>query len=492
MFLGVDVGTFETKGVLVDASGAVRASAARRHQLATPRPGHVEHDAEAVWWADVVAVTRELVARDLGSVDAVGVSAIGPCVLPVDAELRPLRPAILYGVDTRAHAQVAALEQRLGIEEVVGRTGNRLTSQSAGPKIAWLHDEEPEIWRSARWFHTSQSWIVAKLTGRSVIDHATAGYFHPFYRLAEHRWDITGCEDLVDLERLPELAWSGEIAGPLDSDAAEATGLTAGTPVIVGTTDSPAEAVGSGVLGTGELMAMYGSSSYHIRVGTDPIVDPDLWAAPFVFDGTSVLAAGTSTAGTATRWVADLLHLHGEDDAVFGELLALAQSAPSGSGGVMFLPHLAGERTPLQDPDSRGVLAGLGLAHGRPHVARAVLEGVAHSVVHALSAYDSAGADLRAITAVGGLTRNPVVMRAVSAMSGLDQQVAGTTGASFGDAILGALAVGALADREAARAWVSYRDPVAAVPDARLADDHRDYVRLYEALAGWQHARSGT
>ncbi|CAL8972492.1 MAG: hypothetical protein BGO38_12740 [Cellulomonas sp. 73-145] len=491
MFLGVDVGTFETKGVLVDTSGAVRAAASRRHGLATPRAGHVEHDAEAVWWADVVAVCRELVGRDLGRVDAVGVSAIGPCVLPVDRDLRPLRPAILYGVDTRAQAQVTALERRLGTEEVVRRTGNRLTSQSAGPKIAWLHDEDPDVWRSARWFHTSQSWIVARLTGRSVIDHATAGYFHPFYRLAEHRWDVSGCDDLVDVGRLPELAWSGELAGPLTADASAATGLPGGTPVIVGTTDSPAEAVGSGVLGSGELMAMYGSSSYHIRVGTDPIVDPALWAAPFVFPGTSVLAAGTSTAGTATRWAADLLGLAGDDETVFTALLALAQDAPSGSDGVMFLPHLAGERTPVQDPDSRGVLAGLGLAHGRRHVARAVLEGIAHSVVHALSAYDAAGADLSTITAVGGLTRNPVVMRAVSAMTGLDQRVAATSGASFGDAMLGALAVGALPDRDAARAWVTYREPVTAVADDRLTADHRDYVRLYEAMAPWQHRRRG-
>ncbi len=491
MFLGVDVGTFETKGVLVDASGVVRAAASRRHSLATPSPGRVEHDAETIWWADVVAVCRELVGRDLGPVDAIGISAIGPCVLPVDRDLRPLRPAILYGVDTRAQEQVVALEQRLGVEEVVRRTGNRLTSQSAGPKIAWLHDEEPDVWRSARWFHTSQSWVVARLTGRSVIDHATAGYFHPFYRLAEHRWDVSGCEDLIDVERLPELAWSGDLAGPLSPAASVATGLPAGTPVIVGTTDAPAEAVGSGVLAAGELMAMYGSSSYHIRVGTDPIVDPTLWAAPFVFPGTSVLAAGTSTAGTATRWAADLLGLEGDDDAVFGALLALAQAAPSGADGVMFLPHLAGERTPVQDPESRGALTGLGLAHGRTHVARAVLEGIAHSVVHALSAYAAAGANLTSITAVGGLTRNPVVMRAVSAMTGLDQWVAGTTGASFGDAILGALAVGALPSREAARTWVTYRDPVLAVPDGRLTADHRDYVRLYDAMAGWQHGRSG-
>jgi len=490
MFLGVDVGTFETKAVLVDETGAVRGSASRRHGLSTPRPGHVEHDAEAVWWADLTTVCRDLMARGLGPVDAMGVSAIGPCILPVDAQLRPLRPAILYGIDTRAADQVDRLQRQLGREEVIARTGNVLTSQSAGPKIAWLRDEEPDIWRDARWFLTSQSWLVARLTGQVVIDHATAGYFHPLYRLAEQRWDLTGCEDVVDEARLARLAWSGEIAGRVEADASAATGVPLGTPVVVGTTDSPAEAVGSGVVGEGELMAMYGSSSYHVRVGGAPTVRPALWAAPFVFPGTSVLAAGTSTAGTATRWAVDVLGLTGDDPEAFGQLLELAMQAPSGSDGVLFLPHLAGERTPVQDPSSRGVLAGLGLQHGRPHVARAILEGVAHSVAHALSAYDDAGTSIRAITAVGGLTRNPIVMSAVSALTGLDQRVATTSGASLGDAILAALAVGALPDPDSSRAWVTFGKPVVAKADPRLTADHADYVALYGALADWQHARS--
>ena len=137
MFVGVDIGTFETKGVLVDVDGAVLAIARRRHGIATPRPGHVEQDPESDWWRDVTAVTSELMAHPrAGEVRALGVSAIGPCVVAVDADLAPLRPAILYGVDTRATRQVDALTAALGPDEVFRRSGNTLTSQSAGPKIA--------------------------------------------------------------------------------------------------------------------------------------------------------------------------------------------------------------------------------------------------------------------------------------------------------------------------------------------------------------------
>jgi xylulokinase len=139
-------------------------------------------------------VTRELVRHPrAGEVRAVAVSAIGPCVVAVDEDLVPLRPAILYGVDTRATRQVAALTGRLGSEEIVRRGGSPLSSQSAGPKIAWLKDEEPDVWARARWFLTSQSWLVARLTGEVVIDHATAGYFHPLYDLRGGCWDVSGC-----------------------------------------------------------------------------------------------------------------------------------------------------------------------------------------------------------------------------------------------------------------------------------------------------------
>lgn len=491
MFVGIDVGTFETKGVLVDAGGTVLAIARRRHGISTPRPGHVEQDPESDWWGDVAAVASELMDHPRGrEVHAVGLSAIGPCIVAADQDLTPLRPAILYGIDARATRQVESLTAALGPDEVFRRSGNALTSQSAGPKIAWLRDEEPEVWARARWFMTSQSWLVARLTGAVVIDHATAGYFHPLYDLQAQCWDVRGCEDFVTAERLPELAWSSAVAGRVHAAAAARTGLPEGTPVVVGTTDAPAEAVAAGVVSDGSLMAMYGSSGYFIRVGSDPVVSRHLWAAPFVFEGTYVLAAGTSTTGTATRWAADALGLTDPDDSVtFGRLLALAHQSPPGARGVLALPHFSGERTPFQDPHSRGAVVGLGLEHGAADIARAVLEGTGHAVAEAILTYGREGVPVTRVVAIGGATRNDVILGTVSAVTGLAQEVAESPGAAYGDAFLAAMGVGAITD--AAAGWRVARHVVE--PDERsaprLRSDHEAFVGLYHALAPWNQAR---
>ncbi|WP_435526880.1 FGGY-family carbohydrate kinase [Microbacterium aurantiacum] len=494
MFLGIDVGTFETKGVLVDRAGRVLAHARRRHGIDTPTPAHVEQDPETVWWADVAAIAQELTAYPAaGPIDAVGVSAIGPCVVATDAELRPLRPAILYGVDTRASDQIEALTARLGEAEIFRRSGNMLTSQSAGPKIAWLRDREPDVWNAARWFMTSQSWLVARLTGEVTIDHATAGYFHPFYDIATGDWNVDGCDDIIDIDRLPRIADSSTIAGTVTTAAAERTGIPAGTPVIVGTTDSPAEAVSCGIVDEGELMAMYGSSGYFIRAGDSLRTAHGLWAAPFVFPGTAVLAAGTSTAGTATRWIADVLGLSGaSDEETFATLIALADGSPPGARGVLALPHLAGERTPFQDPTSRGVVMGLGLDHTRADVARAFLEGVGHSIAAAILAIQSQCGSLKRIVAVGGATRNPIVIGTVSTVTGLPQEVTDSPGAALGDAFLAALGVGAVEGPSSVRDWVRVRQVIHPV-DAdreRLTGDHADYLALYAATAPLHRRRT--
>ncbi|MBJ2119459.1 sugar kinase [Arthrobacter sp. MSA 4-2] len=497
LFLGIDIGTFETKGVLVDEQGTVRARARRRHGISTPAPGRVEQDADLVWWSDFAAVSRELMASEAaasGSIEAVGCSAIGPCVLPLDEDLRPLRPGILYGVDTRATAEIDALTERFGEEAILARSGNLLTSQSGGPKVVWIGNNEPDIAARTRWYVTAHGYIVARLTGRVTMDHGTAGYFHPFYRLADTKWDLSGCEDLIAPERLPELGWSTDIAGTITESAAGETGLPPGIPVIFGAVDAPAEAVSASVVNEGDLMLMYGSSTYMIKVTNAPIPGRVLWSAPYVFPGTFVLAAGTSTAGTLTRWMADILGLDdgSGDNELFGRLLALAGESPPGSRGLLLMPHFSGERTPVHDAHSRGALIGLSLDHNRADIARAVLEGVAHSVAHALSAYAEVGELPRRVIAVGGGTKNPIFTQSVTDITGLSQSIAETDGAAVGDAALAALAVGALKDRESIGQWVKLGQPIG--PDEASADtlrnDHEDYVELYETLSALNTARA--
>lgn len=489
--IGIDVGTFETKGVLVRDDGVVLARAQRTHGIRQPLPGHVEHDPEADWWADLCSIANQLCA-DPGCdhLAGVAVSAIGPCVVATDANLNPLRPAILYGVDQRAARQIDRLNDALGVGRVLARCGNSLTSQSAGPKIAWLHDEEPKVWSAARWFMTSQSWLVARLTGEVTMDHGTAGYFHPLYDLMARDWDISGCEEFVSLQQLPRLGWATDIAGRVTGPASAETGIPAGVPVIIGTTDSPAEAVGAGVIDEGTMMLQYGSSGYFLRVGRKPQVVDELWAAPFCLPDTSVLAAGTSTLGTVTRWLCGVLGIKDDDDTAFGRLIELAQQSPPGAKGLLMLPMLIGERTPFQDADARGVLVGLGLEHGMADIVRATLEGIGHSMAEAIGTFARHGVSIEKAVAVGGATKNPVIVAAVGAVTGLAQEVRLSGGACLGDAFLAALGSGVVASPSVIHDWLppaqTVDPPVERQPYLR---DHDDYLATYEALKAIQKRR---
>ena len=269
-YLGIDIGTFESKGALVDEGGAILATARRPHRMQVPRPGWAEHDAEADWWGDLVAICRELLAQEpAGSVRALACSAIGPCMLPVDEAGTPLTNAVLYGVDGRATTEVEELTATIGVERLLARTGNALTSQSVGPKILWLRRNRPEVWARTARLHTSTSFLVERLTGESVIDHYSAAGFGPLYDVERREWSAE-LADILPLRMLPRLGWSAEIAGRISERAAAATGLPAGTPVAFGTIDAAAEALSVGVRERGRHDADVRVDRLHHRADRRP------------------------------------------------------------------------------------------------------------------------------------------------------------------------------------------------------------------------------
>ncbi|MGD8485076.1 MAG: FGGY family carbohydrate kinase [Chloroflexota bacterium] len=494
MFVGVDVGTSETKAVLVDRDGRVLAEASAANSLRIPQPGWAEHDADSDWWGNFCTLTKALFDRiDISptAVEAVGCSGIGPCVLAVDDEVRPLRPAILYGIDTRAGAQIERLDDELGADAILERTGNALTSQSAGPKVAWLRDEHPEAFAATAMFHTCQSFLAARLTGEHIMDRTTAAYWGPFYDIRTNAWIDDWVSGTVEPERLPRLVWPTEVVGGISADAARATGLAAGTPVIAGTADAPAEAVSAGVLAPGDLMIMYGSSIFMIAVVGETIVDPRMWAAPFVFEGTSIVAGGTSTAGTLTRWLIELLTDEHDSAAVsdhYGDFAAWAAGSPPGANGLDLLPYLSGERTPIHDPDARGVIFGLSLRHSRADVARSALEGIAQGIRLNVEVMLEIGVPIERIRAVGGGVKNRAWLQTVSDCLGRRQEVVTQRGAAYGDAILAAIGAGALR-REDVPSWLAVDQSVE--PDAELADLYDRQAsrqrRLYESTRTLMH-----
>lgn len=441
--LGVDIGTSSSKGVLVGDDGAILADATVLHDVDRPRPGWVEMDA-GVWWEEFLALTAELLAsaRDRGldpHVVAVGVSGMGPCVLLTDDDDRPVRPAILYGVDTRAAAQVGRITDELGETDIVRVGGSHLSSQAAAPKIAWIADEEPEAYARSRRLFMPASWLVRRLTGAYVLDHQSASQSSPLYDVDAEAWHEPWWQRYAPGIEPPALRWAGEIAGSVTDAAAAATGLPAGTPVITGTIDAWTEAVSVGAHEPGDLMLMYGTTMFLVATGTETLRTPSMWTTAGAFPGTRNLAGGLATSGALTAWLKDIT---GAD---YPALLAEAAASPAGARGLLMLPFFAGERTPILDPDARGVVAGLTLAHGRGDLYRAALEGTAMGVRHNVETMRAAGADIRRIVAVGGGTRGALWLQIVSDVTGLVQEVPDITiGASYGAAFLAAGAVAAV------------------------------------------------
>jgi xylulokinase len=480
-WLGIDIGTFESKGVLVAEGGAIVATARRAHRMQVPRPGWAEHDAEADWWGELAAIARELIATSgvaPADVRALACSAIGPCMLPVDEGGAPLTNAVLYGVDGRAAAEVAELTEAIGLDRLLERTGNALTSQSVGPKILWLKRNRPEVWARTARILTSTSFLVERLTGACVIDHYSAAGFGPLYDAERLDWTDELAPGIAGRAMLPRLGWSAEIAGRVTEAAAAATALAPGTPVAFGTIDAAAEALSVGVREPGDVMLMYGSTIFIIAITGARVRDPRLWYAPWLFPGQHAAMAGLATSGTLTHWFCDELARDLDPATAFERLAAEAEAVPPGAGGLIVLPYFSGERTPIHDPDAKGVVFGLNLTHTRAHLYRAVLEGIACGTAHALEACAEAGAAPRRLLAVGGGVQNRTWLQATSDIAGLDQFLrARTLGASYGDAFLAALAVGDAAPGDIA-AW----NPEAGRVAARPTTAYGRQLDLFKAL----------
>jgi xylulokinase len=482
LLLGLDIGTSSSKGVLARPDGTVVASAERPHELSLPRPGWAEHDAEAVWWQDVRALCSALLPKAEGALAGVCVSGIGPCVVPCDARLRPLRPAILYGIDTRAEAEVAELERRYGADAIFERGGSMLSSQALGPKLLWLRRHEPAAWEAAAGWYMASSFVVARLTGEYVLDHHSASQCDPLYDLGAGTWNEDWAAEIAPGVPLPRLLWPSEPAGEVTAAAADATGLPAGVPVMAGTIDAWAEAFSVGVRAAGDLMLMYGSTMFLVQVTERPVSHPKLWSTAGTTPGKWSLAAGMATSGTLTTWLRELT-----GDVPFETLIAEAREVPPGARGLLALPYFAGERSPLFDPSARGVIAGLTLTHGRAELLRAIYEATACGVRHNLETFAEAGVPLERAVAVGGGTRGSLWTQIVSDVTGLPQQLPWRTiGASYGDALLAAVGAGLVPPETD---WTELADVVE--PDAgsrALYDELYDlYRELYPATARISH-----
>ena len=489
LLLGIDLGTGSSKGVLTTADGTIVATATRSRprSLSMPHPGWAEVDPEGVWWADVTAIAKELAGK-AGSapIAAMCVSGVGPCLVLCDEQDRPVRPAILYGIDMRATDEIEQLVDQYGADEVLRTTGSPITTQAVGPKALWVRRQEPQVWAQATRWYNSSSYIVRRLTGEYVLDHHTASQSLPLYNLEARAWHEPWYSDSMGDLPAPRLAWPAEVVGTVNAAAADATGLAVGTPVCAGTVDAWAEAFSVGVRTPGDLMLMYGSTMFFVQGLTKPARHPQLWNTVGVDEGSWSLAAGMATSGSVTTWLQELV-----GDVPFEVLVAEAAATPPGADGLLVLPYFAGERTPIFDPRARGVIAGLTLRHGRGHLFRAVYEGIAFGIHQILELLASEENPVHRLVAVGGGTQGGLWTQIVSDVTGRQQDVPQQTiGASYGDALMAAIGSGlAPADAD----WT--RPGQTVVPDAQarpLYDElYTQFTDLYPATLSHVHHLAG-
>ena len=489
-FMGIDIGTFSSKGALVDEQARIVAEHSVPHEMEIPSPGYAEHDAENTWWGEFCTISKALIQKsgvDPKQIEGVGCSTIGPCCLPVDKDLRPLRKAILYGIDCRATQEIAYLEDLYGKDNIFQRCGTPLTTQSAAAKVLWIKNNEPEVYAKADKFVTGATYLVAKLTGQFVIDHYTAATWVPLYDMEKLDW-VDDTSLFCRRDQLARCLWSHEVAGTVHEQAARETGLAVGTKVTTGTADASAEAFSVGVLNPGDMMLMYGSSIFIIHVVEKFTMDDRLWAGPYLFPGTYSVAAGMSCAGTLTHWFRDNFALDLEHKAqaegtnVFAEIAKLADGIPAGSDGLTILPYFSGERTPINDPNAKGMIFGLNLQHTRAHIYKALLEGVGYGINQHFEIFDALNMGTKKVMAVGGGTKNPAWLQAVSDISSKRQYVAEVdTGAAYGDALISALATGFYRDSDEVARQIKIQRTIEPDPAAyqAYAPFRSRYNRLY-------------
>lgn len=438
--LGLDVGTSGAKAVALDETGGVVAEASRGYALRTPRPGWTEQD-PADWWAGAAAALREVAARVAGErrgLLALGLSGQMHGLVALDEAGAVLRPALLWN-DQRTGAAVARIHETVDRAEMIRRTGNPAVTGFQLAKLVWLREAEPDRYDRVRRVLLPKDWLGLRLTGRAATEWSDASGTNAFDPRAR-RW----AEDVLRALGLPP-AWypeagsSDAVVGELRAEAAAATGLPAGLPVVAGAGDNAAAATALGLASDAPELGSLSLGTSGVLFAPAPGAAPDGTGRVHLFchaDGGTHLLAVTLAAAGSLRWLRDTL-FPGEP---FAALVERAAASPPGARGVLFHPYLAGERTPHLDPDLRGAWSGLSLATGREDLVRAVLEGVAYSLRDALGAVRAclpAGEGPRRLLATGGGAASDAWLRILADVLGLPLgRPVGAPGAAHGAARL--------------------------------------------------------
>ena len=454
LLLGIDVGTTAVKAALFSLDGQLVGVGNVAYPIHYVRPGWVEQQPQDWWNATCQAVQGALEGIPQGArrVAGLAVSSQAPALIALDEDGQPLRPALIW-MDRRAEAEVQQLVDRFGADEIFRITGNRPDAYYVAAKLLWFKTHEPTLFARTHQFVQINGYINYRLTDVYTLDSAHAALLQ-LREYGTDRWSLDLCEACgVDLAQLPPVYPGHHVQGEVTEAAAAATGLRAGTPVMVGTVDSGAAALEAGVSEVGIAAEVTGTSTVVIMPNAGGATSPALISMPHALPGMDLIQGAMVATGASLSWYRDQFGLVEQQAAplldadVFDLLTSQAQRIGPGSNGVLFLPYMMGERSPLWHTHARGVLFGLSLATTRGAVIRAILEGAAFALLHNIDVARSVGVGVDEVRSVGGGARSPLwcqIKADVLGMPVLLPQV--SVGAPFGDAMLAGMGVGLFPD----------------------------------------------
>lgn len=500
--LGLDYGTGGAKACIIHSQGEVLGFAFEEYPFIHEKPGWSEHD-PALYWIIACRLIQKVLAEARvapSEIRGVAVSSALPSLVMVDREHNPIHRAYNL-MDRRATREVQWLKGTVGEERLFALTGNRLEDHPTIVNLLWEKNNRPESFRRIYKALTIDGFITLKLTGRATLNVSAGGFYGVAYDLRKLEFDAVMLDAVgISPDLMPDLYQCTDIVGGVTPQAAAQTGLAAGTPVAAGQVDCNAGYLGAGAIEEGDIQCNLGS------VGNFGLVYRDVEFSfspigrlminfPYTVDSrhTYITVPTTMTGGQSIRYLRDQFSQYEvEVERVLGissyDLLNLeAQKVPPGSEGLIILPFLMGERTPIWDVHSRAVVFGLSLNHGKGHLVRGMMEAVAYAM------YDS----FRLIQQAGLRINLPLVLNEGGAVSKLWRQIIADvfnvpivlakrrTGAPFGDAILAGVATGVFQDFSVAKAWAETIEPME--PNEANHRRYMEYFALYKKI--YEHVR---
>lgn len=380
-FVGCDVGTSSAKAVVIDARGYVLGASSEGYPLNIPAPGRAEQDPEDYWSASAASIRKALCTAHVPATHIAGValSSQAPVCIPIDEDGRPLRGAHIW-MDRRADAECAWLRTVVGDDRAHELSGNIIDPYYNLPKILWTRNHQPDVYARAAVFVGAKDFVLRRLTGRVVSDPAHGALAGVAFNLHQRTWDSDVLRAIgLTPAKLPEIAESDAVVGYVTRDASKATGLPEGLPVAAGTVDLPAALLSLGLASLGDQVLTLGSTACYAVVAPSASTVRGMITLPSPWRSreSQIIAGATVAAGGALQWFRNEFC-----GGAYDQLDKLALASQPGAQGLVFLPYLAGERTPIWDSTARGCFVGLTYAHGRDDLVRAILEGVAYSVRH--------------------------------------------------------------------------------------------------------------